>query len=80
MKKLLATLAATGFLALSAQAAEVEGTVQSVDPAARMIVMEDGTAYTADGAVDLESLTVGSSVTLTVDDASGTVTAVDTGM
>ncbi|QDZ02014.1 DUF1344 domain-containing protein [Nitratireductor mangrovi] len=68
MKKILSALAATAFLASAAYAAEVQGTVQSVDPATRTITLEDGTSYTADQAVDLSTVVAGDKVMITVDD------------
>ncbi|WPZ12897.1 DUF1344 domain-containing protein [Nitratireductor rhodophyticola] len=80
MKKILAALAATGFLTLSAYAADVQGTVQSVDPATRTIALEDGTVYTAGEGVDLASISAGASVTLTIDDTTNEVTSVEAQM
>ncbi|MCR4268529.1 DUF1344 domain-containing protein [Nitratireductor sp. ZSWI3] len=80
MRKILAAVAAVGFLTLSAYAAEVEGTVQTVDPATRTIALDDGTVYTAGESVDLASVTTGAKVKLTVDDTTNEVTAVEVQM
>ncbi|MDV2964379.1 DUF1344 domain-containing protein [Nitratireductor aquimarinus] len=80
MKKILATLAATGFLTLSAYAAEVQGTVQSVDAETRTIALDDGTVYTAGEGVDLASIASGAAVTLIIDDTTNEVTSVDAQM
>ena len=63
MRKVLATIAATTFLAVAAYAGEVQGVVQSVDTENRIITLEDGTQITADAAVDLEALASGDKVT-----------------
>lgn len=68
MRKVLATIAATAFLAVAAYAGEVQGVVQSVDTENRIITLEDGTQITADAAVDLEALASGDKVTITIDD------------
>lgn len=68
MKKTLAALAATTFLAFAAYAAEVQGVVQSVDTDNRVITLEDGTQVNADASVDLEALAAGDKVTITIDD------------
>lgn len=80
MKTILAAIAATGFLTLAAYAAEVEGTVQTVDPATQTIALDDGTVYTASAGVDLTSLAAGAKVKLTVDDTTNEVTAVEAQM
>ncbi|WP_295814748.1 DUF1344 domain-containing protein [uncultured Nitratireductor sp.] len=80
MKQILAVLAATGFLTLSAFAAEVQGTVQSVDPATRTIALDDGTVYPAGEGVDLASIAAGATVTLTIDDTTNEVTSVEAQM
>lgn len=83
MKKTLAAVAAAGFAATTlvagtAYAAEVEGTVESVDPTTRTITLDDGTTYTAEASVDLESLSEGDQVTVEVDDTTTSATSVET--
>jgi hypothetical protein len=77
MTKLLTALAATAFFAVAAHAAEVQGTVQSVDPASRTIMLDDGTSYVADAAVDIEALAAGDKVMITVDDATTSAVEVE---
>ncbi|MFC5585487.1 DUF1344 domain-containing protein [Nitratireductor kimnyeongensis] len=80
MKKILAVLATSGFLTLSAYAAEVQGTVASIDVATRTIALDDGTVYTAGEGVDLASVAAGATVTLTIDDTTNEVTSVEAQM
>lgn len=80
MKTILTALAAVSLLTLSAYAAEVEGTVQTIDPATRTITLDDGTSFKVGEAVDLASVTAGAKVKLTVDDTTSEVTAVEAQM
>ncbi len=49
MKKMLVVLLATFFAMVSlAAAADIEGTIQSVDPANSQVVLQDGTTLTTD--------------------------------
>lgn len=53
LKTLAAAAAATAFLAGSAFAAEVEGTVKTFDPATKLITLESGEAFVLpDGATE----------------------------
>ena len=45
LKILMTAAAATAFLAGSALAAEVEGTVKTFDPATKMLMLESGEAF-----------------------------------
>lgn len=45
LKTLMTAAAATAFLAGSALAAEVEGTVKTFDPATKMLMLESGEAF-----------------------------------
>lgn len=78
MRKILAAVAAVGFFAMAAYAAEVEGTVQGVDETSRMILLDDGTSYVAADSVDLAGVEPGSKVKITFDDATMQATAVET--
>ena len=77
MRKVLTAIAATAFFSVAAIAAEGEGTVQSVDPASRTIVLEDGMSYTADEEVDLTALAPGDSVTIMIDDTTTSAISVE---
>ncbi len=77
MKKILATtLASLAFVGM-AYAATVEGVVQAVDPATRTITLQDGKSFVAPEGVAIEQLQVGAKINVTVDDATGAVTAVE---
>lgn len=77
MKKLLATAIASLAFIGAAYAAVVEGTIQSVDTAAASITLDDGKTYKLPAGAALDALTVGAKVKVTVDDTTGTVTAVE---
>ena len=51
--------------------------VQSIDTATRSITLEDGKVYVVPEALSVEGLAAGSKVKVTVDDANGTVTAIE---
>jgi len=76
MKKLFAVLAASAAMLVAAHAAEVEGTVKSVDAATATIVLEDGTELKAGADVKLDGVEAGKKIKATTDDAN-TVTAVE---
>jgi len=61
----------------AAFAGEGEGVVAAVDPATRMLTLEDGSTWTAAEGVDLESLAPGDAVMVTYEDGTTTVTAVE---
>lgn len=75
-KILAATIASLAFIG-TAYAADVEGTVQAVDPATRSITLEDGKSYVVPESISVEGLAAGAKVKVTVDDATGAVTALD---
>ena len=75
-KILAATIASLAFIG-TAYAADVEGTVQAVDPATRSITLEDGKTYVVPESISVEGLAAGAKVKVTVDDTTGAVTAVD---
>lgn len=77
MNKILATTIASFAFIGAAYAADVEGTVQSVDPATRSITLEDGKTYVVPESISVEGLAAGAKVKVTVDDTSGAVTAIE---
>lgn len=80
MRKVLAAIAITGFFAAAAYAAEVEGTVEGIDEATRVILLDDGSSYVAAESVDLGNLQPGAKVKITYDDATMQATQVDAEM
>ncbi len=77
MKKLIITAAAIAAFATGAFAGTMEGKVQSVDPATRTIVLEDGSSYVAADDVAIDELAAGDSVMVTYDDGTNNATAVE---
>ncbi|MCA0276827.1 MAG: DUF1344 domain-containing protein [Proteobacteria bacterium] len=77
MNKILATAVASLAFIGAAYAADLEGTVKSVDPATRSITLEDGKTYVVPESISVEGLAAGAKVKLTVDDTSGAVTAIE---
>ena len=74
MKKLVLALcfAATSFAA--AFAAEVEGTVESVDLENMMITLDNGTDYKVSGNIPLDLLAEGAKVVVNINDADEIIT------
>ena len=81
MKKLMMAATAAALLAgssLAALAAEVNGSITSIDATAKTVTMDDGKIYTLPADFDAATLTQGEKVKLTVDDADGkTITKVE---
>ena len=77
MTKALASLVASLAFVAFAYAGEMEGTVQSVDPAARTITLDDGTSFTAAEGINLEALIAGAQVKVIYEDGTNTATAVE---
>lgn len=77
MKKVLVSIAALAALTATAFAGEVEGEVQSVDAAARTIVLTDGATYTAAEGVEIEELVAGDVVSITFEDGTTNATAIE---
>ncbi|GAA2877598.1 opacity protein-like surface antigen [Aminobacter niigataensis] len=77
MNKFLATAAASLAFIGAAYAADIEGTVQSVDPATRSITLEDGKIYVIPETIKVDELAAGAKVKVTVDDTTGAVTAIE---
>jgi Protein of unknown function (DUF1344) len=70
MRKLMMAAGAAAMLAastLAALAAEANGTIQSVDPAAGTVTLADGNTYKLPAQFDAASLTPGQAVTITYD-------------
>jgi hypothetical protein len=75
MKKVLMAFPAAALLALSGAALaaeEITGKIQAVDPAAKTIVLEDGSVFMAADGVALDSLQPGHEVTIAYDEQDGT--------
>lgn len=77
MNKFLATTVASLAFIGSAYAADIEGTVQSVDPATRSITLDDGKIYVVPESIKVDGLEAGAKVKVTVDDTTGAVTAIE---
>lgn len=77
MNKILATLAASAAFLTAAYAAEVQGVVQTVDPSARTITLEDGTTFRAPEGVAIDRLEAGTKIKVTLDDSNNAVVAVE---
>lgn len=77
MNKFLATAVASLAFIGAAYAADIEGTVQSVDPATRSITLEDGKVYVIPETIKVDELAAGAKVKVTVDDTTGAVTAIE---
>jgi Cu/Ag efflux protein CusF len=56
-----------------AQAAETTGTIESVDPSSRTLMLDDGVTYQLAEAVDAEGLKTGDKVTVTYDQSGGKI-------
>lgn len=76
MKRTIATAAALLAMLASAYAATVEGTIRSVDPAAKSITLDDGKIYQLPPEAAVDQLTVGTKVAVVVDDTTGIVTSI----
>ncbi|PWK72598.1 DUF1344 domain-containing protein [Aminobacter sp. AP02] len=77
MNKFLATTVASLAFIGAAYAADIEGTVQSVDPATRSITLDDGKIYVVPESIKVDGLAAGAKVKVTVDDTTGAVTAIE---
>jgi Cu/Ag efflux protein CusF len=79
MKSLITVLATVLFLgsAGAALADEAKGKIQTVDPTARTIQLEDGTMYTVAEGVALDTLKPGTEVTVSFEEKDGTKNATD---
>ena len=79
MKKLMTTIAAAGLLAASSLAAladEATGSIQSIDPNALTVTLDDGITYQLPQSVDAASLKVGEKVMIQyTKDTSGNMVA-----
>lgn len=77
MRKYVVALAATAAFAGYAYAGEAEGVVSSVDPDTRTITLESGQSYVAQEGVEIDTVTTGSTVRITYDDATMEATEVE---
>ncbi|MEO9340152.1 DUF1344 domain-containing protein [Mesorhizobium sp. SB112] len=78
MKKILATTIASLAFIGAAYAATVEGVVQGVDPATRTVTLQDGQSFVAPENVAIDAMTEGTKIVISVDDATGAITGVET--
>ena len=79
MNKLTAPFAALAFVfsIAIAQADETAGKVAQVDPAARQIMLEDGTVFTIAEGVSMEGLEPGTEVTVSYEEQDGQLIATE---
>lgn len=80
MRKLIGAIAALAILGLTNIAAaeeEASGKVTAVDPAAKLIQLEDGTVYTIGEGVSIEGLQPGTEVTVSYEEQGGQNVATD---
>ena len=80
MKTLISAVLAGAMLFAGANlslAAESQGVVSAIDPTTRTIMLEDGTTWTAAEDVDLTTIAAGDTITVTYEDGSTVVTAVE---
>ncbi|MFM9843811.1 MAG: DUF1344 domain-containing protein [Dongiaceae bacterium] len=77
MRKTLAVLSVLSILgtAGAALAEEAMGKIQAVDPATRMLTLEDGNSFILGEAVAIDSLQPGSDVTVSYEEKDGQKTA-----
>lgn len=76
MKHLLTAAAASLFAVTAAFAGEVEGVVQSVDPAAGTVTLQSGETFKAAEGVTLDGLQAGATVHVTFADGTTDATAI----
>lgn len=77
MNRILASTVALLALVGAAYAAEAEGTVQAVDPASRVIVLDTGLTLQVSEDVQIEQIPAGARVKVTYDEGTSTATAVE---
>ncbi|WP_349362555.1 MAG: DUF1344 domain-containing protein [Roseitalea porphyridii] len=77
-RTLTAAMAAAALMgtALYAHAGEGEGVVASIDPETRMVVLEDGSTWTAAEEVDLSGVAPGDTISVVYTDGTTTLTEV----
>jgi hypothetical protein len=78
MRKLMIAASAAALLAASslvASAADVTGSITSVDAAAMSVTLDDGKTYALPSGFNAASLQAGQKVKITYDDANGKMTA-----
>ncbi len=77
MNRIVVSAAALLSLMGAASAAEVEGTVQTIDPTTRMVTLDTGESFTAPEDATLDDIAPGDKVKVTLDDSSGAATALE---
>jgi Cu/Ag efflux protein CusF len=77
MNRIVVSAAALLALMGAAHAAEVEGVVQTVDPATRMVTLESGESFTAPEDATLDDIAPGDRIKVMLDDVSGAATALE---
>jgi Cu/Ag efflux protein CusF len=77
MNRIVVSAAALLSLMGAASAAEVEGTVQTVDPTTRMVTLDTGESFTAPEDATLDDIAPGDKVKVTLDDSSGAAMALE---
>ena len=78
MNKTIATAGALLAFLSTAYAATVQGTIEAVDTETKSITLDDGKIYQLPATIEVDKLAVGAKVVVTVDDATGMVTSVET--
>ena len=73
MNRLLPILTAAAIIGFAgiAQADETSGRVQSADPATGTLMLEDGTVFTVDEGIAIETLQPGTEVTVSYEEENG---------
>ena len=77
MNRIIASTVALLTVVGAAYAAEVEGTVQEVDPVARIIVLDNGLTLSVSEDLAIEQIPAGAKVKVTYEEDSATVTAIE---
>ena len=74
MNRLLPIITAAAMFTFAgvAQAEEASGRVQSADPATGTLMLEDGTIFTVDEGIAIETLQPGTEVTVSYEEENGT--------
>ncbi len=79
MKRYIGALSAVALFAFAgpAIAEDVSGKIHEINEEAKTITLEDGSSYQLGAGVDLEGLSIGQEVTLSVEDEDGQMVAQD---
>lgn len=76
MKKIIAAALVSAFTVSAAYAAEVEGVVQSVDPATGAVTLESGETFQAGAGVSLSGIAPGATVQVSYADGTTEASAI----